>query len=161
VRIDRAYVYMMSNKRYGTIYVGVTNNIVRRAWEHREGVQPGFTRTYGLKLLVWYEEHASIIDSARAQHEALAAPLENQAHRRDESGLGRPVFNAGLNGAVSWVAGSSPAMTVERVVLKLRAGPQRFKRTTTPAQGRAYPHYPLIECITLLRSVSSYPSRAR
>ena len=50
--MDRAYVYMMSNKRYGTIYVGVTNDVVRRAWEHREGVMPGFTRRYGLKLLV-------------------------------------------------------------------------------------------------------------
>ena len=38
----RAYVYIMSNKRYGTLYVGVTNDIVRRAWEHREGVLPGF-----------------------------------------------------------------------------------------------------------------------
>lgn len=66
--MDRAYVYIMSNKRYGTIYVGVTNDVVRRAWEHREGVQPGFTKRYELKLLVWYEEHASIIDAIQREH---------------------------------------------------------------------------------------------
>jgi putative endonuclease len=66
--MDRAYVYIMSNKRYGTIYVGVTNDVVRRAWEHREGVLPGFTRRYGLKLLVWYEEHASVIDAIQREH---------------------------------------------------------------------------------------------
>jgi putative endonuclease len=66
--MDRAYVYIMSNKRYGTIYVGVTNDIVRRAWEHREGVQAGFTRRYGLKVLVWYEEHGSIIDAIQREH---------------------------------------------------------------------------------------------
>ena len=41
---------MMSNQRYGTLYVGVTNDVVRRAWEHREGVLPGFTR--GLDFVV-------------------------------------------------------------------------------------------------------------
>ena len=49
--MDRAYVYIVSNKRNGAIYVGVTNDIVRPAWEHREGVQPSFTRRYGLKML--------------------------------------------------------------------------------------------------------------
>jgi putative endonuclease len=50
--MDRAYVYIVSNKRNGAIDVGVTNDIVRLAWEHREGVQPSFTRRYGLKMLV-------------------------------------------------------------------------------------------------------------
>ena len=63
-----AYVYIMSNKRYGTIYVGVTSDLVRRAWEHREGVLPGFTSRYGLKSLVWYEEHPLIIDAIQREH---------------------------------------------------------------------------------------------
>ena len=63
-----AYVYMMSNKRYGTLYVGVTNDVVRRAWEHREGVLPGFTSRYGLHDLVWYEEHASIVEAIQREH---------------------------------------------------------------------------------------------
>ena len=57
------YVYIMTNRMHGTLYIGVTNDVVRRAWEHREGTVPGFTKTYGLKLLVHYEEFASIADA--------------------------------------------------------------------------------------------------
>ena len=51
------YVYIMTNKRNGTLYTGVTNDLVRRAWEHRNGVFPGFTKRYKLHMLVWYECH--------------------------------------------------------------------------------------------------------
>ncbi|MBW6526802.1 GIY-YIG nuclease family protein [Sphingomonas sp. RHCKR7] len=54
-----AFVYMMANRRNGTIYLGSTTDLVRRAWEHREGVVEGFTRTYRCHLLVWYEVHDS------------------------------------------------------------------------------------------------------
>jgi putative endonuclease len=47
----------MANKRNGTLYTGVTSNLLKRAWEHREGVSPGFTKRYGCKLPVWYERH--------------------------------------------------------------------------------------------------------
>lgn len=50
----------MASQRNGTLYTGVTNDIVRRAWEHREFLFPGFTKKYGCNLLVWYEEHDSI-----------------------------------------------------------------------------------------------------
>jgi putative endonuclease len=50
-------VYMMSDRPRGTIYIGVTSQLSRRIWEHREGVEPGFTRRYGLRRLVWYEPH--------------------------------------------------------------------------------------------------------
>ena len=45
-------VYVMANRRNGTLYVGVTSDLVRRAWEHREGLQAGFTQRYGCRLLV-------------------------------------------------------------------------------------------------------------
>src|SRR5690348_16340170 len=48
------YVYIMASRRNGTLYIGVTSDLVKRAWEHRNGVAPGFTRKYGCKLLVWY-----------------------------------------------------------------------------------------------------------
>ncbi len=48
-------IYIMASGRNGTIYVGVTSNLPRRAWEHREGMMDGFTRRYGCKLLVWFE----------------------------------------------------------------------------------------------------------
>jgi putative endonuclease len=55
-----AWVYMMTNRPNGILYTGVTNDIVRRAWEHREGIVAGFTKRHGLNRLVYLEEHASI-----------------------------------------------------------------------------------------------------
>jgi len=49
------WVYIMTNRPNGTLCVGVTSDIARRAWEHREGVAPGFTKRYGLKRLVHVE----------------------------------------------------------------------------------------------------------
>ncbi|MEX0853764.1 MAG: GIY-YIG nuclease family protein [Bauldia sp.] len=57
------YVYIMTKRRYGTLYIGVTNDIARRAWEHREGLVPGFTKAYGLKLLVLVEEYQWVQDA--------------------------------------------------------------------------------------------------
>ena len=55
-----AWVYILSNRPNGTLYVGVTNNIIRRVWEHREGLADGFTRKYGLKRLVYMEPYEEI-----------------------------------------------------------------------------------------------------
>ena len=51
------YVYMLASKRNGTLYIGMTDDLVRRTWEHRIGVVPGFTRKYNVKMLVWFEQH--------------------------------------------------------------------------------------------------------
>lgn len=53
-------VYIVSNHRNGTLYVGVTSNLARRVYEHREGLVDGFTRRYSLKRLVWYEQHETM-----------------------------------------------------------------------------------------------------
>lgn len=55
-----AYVYVMTNRPHGILYIGVTSNIARRAWEHREGVIAGFTAKYSLKSLVFVETHEEI-----------------------------------------------------------------------------------------------------
>ncbi|MDP6344097.1 MAG: GIY-YIG nuclease family protein [Alphaproteobacteria bacterium] len=52
------FVYMLASRPNGTLYTGVTNNLVRRVYEHREGDADGFTRRYGIKRLVWFEETA-------------------------------------------------------------------------------------------------------
>jgi putative endonuclease len=55
-----SYVYLLADRCYGTLYVGVTSNLVKRAWQHREACADGFTKKYGVKLLVWFEVHCDI-----------------------------------------------------------------------------------------------------
>jgi putative endonuclease len=56
----RSYrVYILSSRPRGTLYVGMTNNPIRRIYEHREGLVEGFTKEYGVKTLVYYEQHAT------------------------------------------------------------------------------------------------------
>ncbi|MFN4277352.1 MAG: GIY-YIG nuclease family protein [Ferrovibrio sp.] len=59
-RMAGGWVYIVTDKPYGTLYVGVTSDIQRRAWEHRDGVADGFTKRYGLKRLVYVEAHDDI-----------------------------------------------------------------------------------------------------
>ena len=55
-----SYVYIMASQKYGTLYTGVTADIVQRSYEHREGLVGGFTKKYNCKVLVWYEEFDDI-----------------------------------------------------------------------------------------------------
>ena len=57
------FVYIMASKRNGTLYTGVTSDLGRRAYEHREGLIDGFSKRYGCKMLVWYEEYFDIADA--------------------------------------------------------------------------------------------------
>jgi len=59
-RMRGGWVYIMTNRANGVLYVGVTSNLSRRIYEHREGLIAGFTKQYGLKLLVYYERHEDI-----------------------------------------------------------------------------------------------------
>jgi putative endonuclease len=49
------FVYFMASRRNGTLYIGVTNDLVRRVYQHKNGITGGFTARYGVKLLVWYQ----------------------------------------------------------------------------------------------------------
>ena len=51
------YVYILASRRNGTLYIGMTDDLARRVWQHRVGAVPGFTGKYGVKMLVWYEQH--------------------------------------------------------------------------------------------------------
>jgi putative endonuclease len=55
------YVYLLTNKPYGILYTGITNNLVRRIYEHRSGLAEGFSKQHGLDRLIWYEVHQDII----------------------------------------------------------------------------------------------------
>jgi len=63
-------VYIMANERNGTLYVGVTSDLARRAWQHPEGTIDGFTRRYGCKHLIWYERYDRI-DEAIAREKQI------------------------------------------------------------------------------------------
>jgi putative endonuclease len=54
------WIYIMTNRPNGTLYVGVTSNLLQRVWQHREGIIPGFTKQYVLKRLVYFETYDDI-----------------------------------------------------------------------------------------------------
>jgi putative endonuclease len=66
--MESAWVYIMTNRPNGTLYTGVTSNLARRVYEHREGLIEGFTKRYGLKRLVYCETHADISAAIQREH---------------------------------------------------------------------------------------------
>ena len=63
-------VYLLASRRGGTLYIGVTSDLLRRVHEHRSDAVPGFTRRYQVHMLVWFEQHATM-DTAIAREKAL------------------------------------------------------------------------------------------
>lgn len=59
----RGFVYIMASRRNGTLYIGVTGNLVQRAYQHREGLIDGFTKQHGCKRLVWYAAFDDLQDA--------------------------------------------------------------------------------------------------
>ena len=53
-------VYLLASQRNGTLYIGVTSNLVKRIWEHRNNAVEGFTKRYGVHTLVYYEQHTTM-----------------------------------------------------------------------------------------------------
>ena len=62
-----SYVYMLASGLNGTLYVGVTSDLIKRVWQHREGLADGFSKQYGVKNLVWYEVHTDITEAIRRE----------------------------------------------------------------------------------------------
>lgn len=58
--VTTAAVYMMASRMHGTLYIGVTTDLIQRVVQHREGLKEGFTKTYDVKRLVWYERHENV-----------------------------------------------------------------------------------------------------
>jgi len=54
-RMGQYYVYILASQRNGTLYIGMTNDLIRRVWEHKQDLVEGFTKKYGVHRLVWYE----------------------------------------------------------------------------------------------------------
>ena len=62
-RTKQPCVYILASKRNGTLYVGVTSDLVKRGWEHRTNAVDGFTKKYGVHALVYYELHENMISA--------------------------------------------------------------------------------------------------
>jgi GIY-YIG catalytic domain-containing protein len=82
-------LYILASKRNGTLYIGVTNDLARRVSEHRQGAVPGFTKRYGIHLLVYYETFDDVRDAARARtgDEEMAPGLEDTTRRIHQSSM--------------------------------------------------------------------------
>jgi putative endonuclease len=60
-------VYMLASRKHGTIYIGVTSELISRIIQHRDGTYEGFTKRYGVTRLVWYETHDTIVAAIRRE----------------------------------------------------------------------------------------------
>ncbi len=69
-------VYMMASRRHGTIYIGVTSKLLSRVYEHRNGLVRGFTKTYGVHRLVWYEPHESMLGAIQREKSLKKYPRQ-------------------------------------------------------------------------------------
>ncbi len=61
------YVYILASQRHGTLYIGVTNDLIRRVYEHREGLIDGFTKRHRVKRLVYFESHDRIAQAIQRE----------------------------------------------------------------------------------------------
>jgi putative endonuclease len=68
VIMQGGWVYILASAPNGVLYVGVTNDLVRRVYEHREGLVPGFTKKYGVKQLVYFERYEDVQTAIQREH---------------------------------------------------------------------------------------------
>jgi putative endonuclease len=68
----QSYVYIMASKRNGTLYTGVTSDLIKRVYEHKNNAKPGFTERYNVKNLVYYEIHDSILSAIEREKQIKA-----------------------------------------------------------------------------------------
>ncbi len=67
--MNRYYVYIMASKQNGTLYIGVTNNLARRVFEHKNDIIEGFTKKYGVHMLVYCEEYNEVESAIRRERQ--------------------------------------------------------------------------------------------
>jgi putative endonuclease len=65
-------VYIVANRRNGTLYTGVTSNLINRIAQHRDGAVPGFTQRHASKVLVWYEQFEEMLDAIAREKQIKA-----------------------------------------------------------------------------------------
>jgi len=80
-----SFLYIMANRPQGTLYVGVTNNLVRRVYEHKFGLREGFTKRYKIKVLVYYESHQFIVNAIQREKNIKHWKREWKVHLIEEN----------------------------------------------------------------------------
>ncbi|MFA3781635.1 GIY-YIG nuclease family protein [Melioribacteraceae bacterium 4301-Me] len=65
--MNQYYVYILASKKNGTLYIGVTNDLIRRVYEHKAGLIEGFTKKYNVKMLIYYEVHKDINEAIKRE----------------------------------------------------------------------------------------------
>ena len=119
--MSNAWVYVLTNRPNGTLNVGVTSDLIRRVWQHREGVTGGFTSRYDLTKLVYVEQHETITAAIQHEkHQALITRVDARLILESNSGWIGLYPNLlsdrrYLIRRAAWMAGSSPAMTTASV----------------------------------------------
>jgi len=71
-----SYVYILASQRNGTLYVGSTSDLIKRIWEHKNKVIPGFTAKYNVHRLVYYEVHELYVEAARREKRFKNGPRQ-------------------------------------------------------------------------------------
>ena len=73
-------VYIMANRKHGTLYTGVTSDLLRRSWQHREGAFPGFSQKWGCSKLVWFEAHDLVAEAIRREKSIKSYRRKNKVN---------------------------------------------------------------------------------
>ncbi len=103
------YVYMMSNGYRGTIYIGVTSDLVKRVWQHKEKMVAGFTKRYNLTRLVWFECHETIVAAIEAEKKLKNIHREKKLSIIETKNPAWADLYSGLTGERSCAVASQPA----------------------------------------------------
>src|ERR1700679_288455 len=127
----QGYVYIMASKRNGTLYLGVTSNLIERVAQHKEGRGSEFVKKYNVTMLVWYEEHALITDAIQRETSLKRWLRKWKLELIEKTNPTGAIFTGNYSepqivmtaleaatqgrfrsrALACWVAGSSPAMT--------------------------------------------------
>jgi putative endonuclease len=70
ITVKNPAVYMLASQRNGTLYIGVTSDLIQRVWQHKEGLADSFTKIHNVKILVWYEQHETM-ESAISKEKSM------------------------------------------------------------------------------------------
>ena len=114
-----AYVYILASKKIGTLYIGVTNDLIRRMWEHKSNQIEGFTKTYHVHHLVYYEQHADISEAIKREKRLKNwSTVENSFDKKGQSWMAGFISGSLRSGYAvgTWILRSSRRMTIAQTL---------------------------------------------